>query len=310
MLSGFLSGGGRESERKKKEEEEKTKTLFSKRQPKKKKKKAMLPRLFFLLALAASASARRAPAPSASPASFWTIETAPNAEVLAEAGTGAPEFVAPPPKTIAAAAAPAPSKPRRRGPRQSADVDDELAADTELDEVAVAANAFAQIAAGAQEIEALMGGDDAAAALDDDAALESSIAAALEQLPTAFVEIHDDSAAAVAAAPEALPVAAVAPHGLVAVGDDAIFAAANSAASSAAEASAIPSEFPDQASLEAALEAAAMTGNPLIVVDDDAIIPDAVPVDGEEKDDLLGGNCGAESHNTQIEILARSCRCC
>ena len=221
----------------------------------------MFSRLFLVLALfaAAASAARHAPAPSAAPAaaSFWNIETETNAEVLAEAATGAPEPRVPMKSTPSStAAAPAPSK-RSRRPRQST-AEDELDADAELDAVAVAADAFAQIAAGAQEIDAVMADADDAATL-----------------PT-FLEIHEDAAAPEAAVPVT---AAVAPHGLVAVGDDAIFAAANSAASSAAAASMLesPSELAD---LEAAFEGAAMTGNPLVVIDDES--SEAVPVAGEK----------------------------
>ena len=143
----------------------------------------------------------------------------------------------------------------------------EASSDAELeDAVTEAANAFAQIAAGAQEIDAMMGAD-------DDERTVASAAAAAASLPT-FVEIHDG---ADAAAPEV----AVDHQGLLAVSNDAIFAAANSAAMEAA-----PVEQPQSeelnADLEAALEAAAMSGNALLVVDDDATSPEAVPVAGEK----------------------------
>lgn len=280
---GLVRGGGREKKKKKEEKKRKDFLFFEKkhiskineRKLKQSKKETMFSRLFLLLALfAASAAARRAPVPSVAPAaaSFWNIETAPNAEVMAEAATGAPEplaAIAPKKVSPSIAAAPAPSHKHHHRPRGSADAaDDEL--DAELDEeVAAAANAFAQIAAGAQEIQALIGDEAETVALDD----ASAAAAALGQLPT-FLEIHEDDAAA-AAAPMALP-AEAAPHGLVAVGDDAIFAAADSAAASVS--SPMPSAFSD---LQSALEAAAMTGNALIVVDDDTIGPDVVPVAGE-----------------------------
>ncbi len=230
----------------------------------KEKTNKMFARLFLLLALfAAAASARRAPAPSAAPAaSFWNIdETAANAEVLAEAAMGAPEprpLKATPSST---AAAPAPSKLQSR---RKSTAEDELAADAELDAVAVASNAFAQIAAGAQEIEAMM----------DESAFG-------EQLPT-FVEIHDDADTTPGAAVPAE--IAVAPHGLVAVGDDAIFAAANSAASEASSAAPMlpPPSEEFHADLEAALEAAAMSGTPLVVVDEAS--PEVVPVAGEKRE--------------------------
>lgn len=214
------------------------------------------PRLFVLLALVAAASAlRRAPAPSTAPA-FWNIEVTAS-EVLAEAATGAPEPRAPLLKTATTknAAAPGPSKRRR----ESADNEIDAAADDELD--AVAANAFAQIAAGAQEIEAMT-------AEADDAAT------AIPELPT-FLELHDEVPL------EALPAEAVAPHGLVAVGDDAIFAAADSAASAASTAAAPvePSEFSD---LEAALEAAAESGTAVVVVDDAPASTEAVALAGEQ----------------------------
>ena len=221
----------------------------------------MFARLFLLLALfAAAASARRAPAPSAAPAaSFWNIdETAANAEVLAEAAMGAPEPRPLKATPSSAAAAPAPSKLQSR---RKSTAEDELAADAELDAFAVASNAFAQIAAGAPEIEAMM----------DESAFG-------EQLPT-FVEIHDDADATPGAAVPAE--IAVAPHGLVAVGDDAIFAAANSAASSAAPMLPPPSEE-FHADLEAALEAAAMSGTPLVVVDEAS--PEVGPVAGEKRE--------------------------
>lgn len=216
------------------------------------------PRLFVLLALVAAASAlRRAPAPSTAPA-FWNIEVTAS-EVLAEAATGAPEPRAPLLKTATTknAAAPGPSKRRR----ESADNEIDAAADDELDAVAVAANAFAQIAAGAQEIEAMT-------AEADDAAT------AIPELPT-FLELHDEVPL------EALPAEAVAPHGLVAVGDDAIFAAADSAASAASTAAAPvePSEFSD---LEAALEAAAESGTAVVVVDDAPASTEAVALAGEQ----------------------------
>lgn len=213
----------------------------------------MVSRLFLLsLFVAAVSAARRAPAPSTAPA-FWNIEAAAS-EVVAEAATGAPEFKAPPKATKSVAAAPAPSKQRRRESAAAADSEID-AAGAELDAAAAAAAAdvFAQIAAGAQEIEAMT--TDAADA-----------SAALPELPT-FLEIHDDASPQLAA----VPAEAVAPHGLVAVGDDAIFAAANSAASAASVAA--PSEFSD---LEAALDAAAETGNTVVVVDDDA------PLSGEQ----------------------------
>ena len=244
------------------EEEEEDFTIFKLRQNPNSQK--MFARLFLLLALfAAAASARRtpaAPAPSAGPAAFWSIETS-AAEVLAEAAMAAPEPR--PTKAIAStAAAPAPSK-RGRLPRESFAAEDELdAVDVELDAIAVAANAFAQIAAGAQEIEAMM--DDESAAI-----------------PT-FLEIHDDADATPGAAAAVPSEVSVAPRDLV--GDDAIFAVASSAAAAAA-----PMQPPPQSSeeftadLEAALEAAAMSGTPLVVVDE-ASPAEAVPVAGEERE--------------------------
>ena len=201
----------------------------------------MLRNLFFLALLVAGASARRAPAPSTAP-SFWAIQSA-DAEVFAEAATGAPE-----PETMMmkskTAAAPAPSKRRR----ESASSFDKDTADAEVE----AFTAFAQIAAGAQEIEAMTADEDA-----------GDVSAPLG-LPT-FLELHGEQDAA----PE------------MAVSDDAIFLAADSAASAADAAVAGGSAFGQPtADLEAALEAAAETGSAVVVVDDATV--EVVPLAGEE----------------------------
>lgn len=233
----------------------------------------MFSRLFLLFALVVAAAARRAPAPATAP-SFWTIETAAS-EVLAEAATGAPEPRAEammPKKSstpFSIAAAPAPSKHHHHHPRGSSSTSSSAAAasqeeldaaeaEAELEAVAVAANAFAEIAAGAQEVEALMGEEQ-----DDEMAMAASLA-----LPT-FLEVHEEGDPAAPPLPD-VPAEALAQHGLVAVGDDAIFAAADSAASmaTASTAAAVSAPITSTEDLEAALEAAAETGSAVVVLDE------------------------------------------
>jgi len=218
-------------------------------------------RILFVALFVTAVAARKAPAPSKAPA-FWNVEI-PEKEVLAEAGAMAPEprkgsgsarlagSSSSTSKPSPFAAAPAHSHHGHRKHSSSIDeVDDEI--------FVAAADANAAIAESAQQLEALL------AAVEDDTLLtadETDSVALLPQLPS-FIEFHEEGEPKL----DAVPAEAAPPH-IVAVGDDAIFAAADAAASGAAVGADAPI-VATTSSLEAALEAAAQTGSTVVVVDD------------------------------------------